>query len=105
MAKSKASNLQQSNQTQNDLPVQEKTDESKASNLQQEEEGLVGAAISVSASLSFDSAKAESNTVQFLVQYPKEWNGPAYMPNGSVQNVHPEAAEQFEKMGIGKIVK
>lgn len=44
------------------------------------------------------------NDVKFNVSYPKSYKGDQHMPEGIVV-VSSETAEQFTKLGIGKIVK
>lgn len=46
-----------------------------------------------------------AKTVNFLVEYPKDYKGDRHMAHGSLQPVARDAAEQFTKMGIGKIQK
>lgn len=45
------------------------------------------------------------NDVSFKVDYPASYKGGKHMEQGSVHVVSRETAEQFEQLGIGKIVK
>jgi hypothetical protein len=45
------------------------------------------------------------NDVSFIVDYPAGYKGAKNMEQGSVHVVSKETAEQFEQLGIGKIVK
>lgn len=44
------------------------------------------------------------NDVNFDVKYPKDYKGPRLMPEGVV-TISKESAEQFTKLGIGKVVE
>lgn len=46
-----------------------------------------------------------SKTVDFQVNYPKDYAGQKVMAEGSIHAVAPDAAEYFTKLGIGKIKK
>jgi AICAR transformylase/IMP cyclohydrolase PurH len=48
---------------------------------------------------------ATLETVKFKVSYPKDFKGTKHFKDDSVINVHPITGEQFEKRGIGKMVK
>lgn len=45
------------------------------------------------------------NDVNFKVDYPASYKGGKHMEQGSVHIIAKETAEQFEQLGIGKIVK
>jgi hypothetical protein len=42
--------------------------------------------------------------VDFEVKYPEDYGGPRHMPEGVV-TISKESAEQFTKLGIGKVVQ
>ena len=51
------------------------------------------------------TANPHPDDVQFKVQYSKEFTGPKYMPEGEVTVMNKDLAADFEKRGMGFIVK
>ena len=52
-----------------------------------------------------DGIYKNSGDVEFVVDYPKNYEGQKNMEQGSIHIVSRESAEHFVKLGIGKIKK